>query len=150
MVQQQGFDLFYFLFIYLHFTSYMKVRKKSGMYKKKSCFCRRIPTLSRKWLFSFLLDGKIMKAIHHMRASRPAHILCLSVENTFYPHHYHIDQYFTHQFVKGSSALLLVMWSVYCTFHFNHLVIMRPGVLLLASPCVSLLRAKLWPVDQPV
>lgn len=57
-----------------------------------------------------------------------------SVENAFQDHHYHIDQSFTHQFVKGSSALLLVMQSVHCTFHFNHLLIMRPSMLLLTFP----------------
>lgn len=57
-----------------------------------------------------------------------------SVENASHNHHYHIDQYFTHQFVKGSSAMLLVMQSVYCTFHFNHLAIIRPSMFLLAFP----------------
>lgn len=77
--------------------------------------------------FSFLLDGKIMKAIHHTRESRPAHILCL----VFHGQHYHIDQYFTHQFVSGSSALFLLMQSVCCTLHFNHFVMIRLNMLLL-------------------
>lgn len=68
-------------------------------------------------------------------------LLCLLWKIRF-SQHYHIEQYSTQPFVNGSIALLLVIWSVYCTLHFNHRAITRPRRAPLGSPGFSLLRGK--------
>lgn len=75
-----------------------------------------------------------MKAIHHAEGCEETSHPALCVQNAFHNRHYHLDQYFMRQFVKGSSTFLLVISSVFYTIRFNQRVIMKLSVFFPALP----------------